>query len=109
MKHMLKKAILLGLAALMLSSTVSAAKKKKDDPYKKLEKQKDPKTKKVYDFKGMSIILGDWWSDPNQPPASKMQEDQKAFRDWTMKTYNVQVVQKASAGWASQPQFGANY
>ncbi len=109
MKHTLKKALLLGMAVLMLAGTLSAAKKKKDDPYKKLEKQKDPKTKKVYDFKGMSIILGDWWSDPNQPPASKMQEDQKAFREWTMNTYNVKVVQKASAGWASQPQFVANY
>ena len=110
-KSSIKKAVLFGLVALTLVNPVFAAKKKakKGNAYKDVEKQKDPVTKKVYDFKGMSIILGDWWSDPSTPPASKMQEDQRAFREWTQNTYNVKLVQKASASWDSQPQFVANY
>lgn len=107
-----KKALSFGIMVLVAFTTLYAApkkNKKSSDLYKKIEKQKDPATKKVYDFKGMSIILGDWWSDPSKAPASKRQEDQKAFRDWTQNTYKVKIVQKASAGWASQPQFVANY
>lgn len=109
-KSVWQKLFAIGIAVTVLASPVFAAKKKsKNNAYKNVEKQKDPATKKVYDFKGMSIILGDWWSDPDATPASKMQEDQKAFREWTQDTYKVKIVQKASAGWESQPQFVANY
>lgn len=104
------KAVLFGLVAITLMSPCFAAKKaKKNNAYKDVVKEKDPVTKKVYDFKGMSIVLGDWWSDPTAPAASKQQEDQKAFREWTQNTYNVKIVQQASASWNSQPQFVANY
>ena len=111
MKSMMRKAMLIGIAAVLLTSTLTAAPKKgkKDDPYKKIEKQKDPATKKVYDFKGMEIVLGDWWSDPTIPPSSKKQEDDKAWQEWVNQTYNVKCVQKQVAGWGSTPQFVANF
>ena len=75
----------------------------------KIEKQKDPATKKVYDFKGMTIILGDWWTDPSAAPASKKQEDDKAWQEWVNQTYNMKCYQAQAASWASMPQFVTNY
>jgi len=109
MKTTLKKAMLIGFVAMCTITPTFAAKKKGSNPYKNVEKKKDPATKKVYDFKGMSIVLGDWWTDPDAAPASKMQEDQKNFRDWIQSTYNVKIVQKQVAGWSSNPQFVSNY
>ena len=88
-------------AAMLLVGTASAAKKKKDDPYKAIKPQKDPVSKKKFDFKGMSVIVGDWWSDPDAAPASKQQEDLYAWRQWTQDTYNVKIIQKAVSGWGS--------
>ena len=109
MNRTIKSLLCIGVAALCLAGTLSADKKKKDNPYKKIEKQKDPVTKKVYNFNGMNIIMGDWWTDPNAPAASKQQEDQRAFRQWVNETYNVNVLQKQFAGWERQPQAVANY
>jgi len=103
-----KKAMCIGVTALMALTTVSAA-KKKADPYKSLTKQKDPVTKKVYNFDGMNIVIGDWWSNPDSPAGSKQQEDERAFRDWTCNSYNVKITQKAVSGWGSNPQFVTNY
>ena len=65
MKNTLRRGFVLLTVMLVFLAPLSAAKKKKkDDPFKKIEKQKDPATKKVYDFKGMKVILGDWWTDP---------------------------------------------
>lgn len=112
-KNTWKKALCLGLAAVLLASTATAApkkkSKKKSDPYAKVEKHKDPKTKKVYNFKGMSVTIGDWWTNPDAPLASKQQEDTKAFRDWMSETYNMSCIQKAVSGWDSNPQFVTNY
>lgn len=111
MKSMGKKALYCVFVGLLMSSVLNAAPKKKNskDIYKNIVKEKDPATKKVYDFKGMNVIMGDWWSDPNALPASKYQEDQAAFRKWTTDTYKFSVVQKAAASWQNQPQFVANY
>jgi len=109
MKSTWKKTMCIGLTALALAGTMSAAKKKGNDPYKKIPKAKDPVTKKVYDFGGMEVIVGDWWSNPDAPAAGKADEDQRAFRQWTCDTYNVKVVQKAVAGWGSHPQFVSNF
>lgn len=110
-KTNLKKAVCFGLAVAMLAGTAFAAPKKgkKADPYKNVEKQKDPKTKKVYDFKGMEIIIADWWTDADRPAASKREEDIFAWHEWTNKTYNVKVKQKAMMGWGSSPQFTTNF
>ena len=110
MKSTVKKSIILGLGLISsLNSIFAAPKSKKSDPYKTVEKKKDPQTKKVYDFKGLNIVLGDWWTDPNAQPASKAQEDQKRFHEWLESTYNMKVVQKQVAGWSSTPQFVSNY
>jgi len=104
-----KKAVLIGFVAMLAVSPSFAAKKKGKDPYKGITKQKDPATKKVYDFKGMDIIIGDWWSDPDRPAASKQQEDEMAWRQWTQDTYNVKITQTAVSGWGSNPQFVSNF
>ena len=112
MKNTCKKAVCIALAAVALVSTVSAAKKKKgkgSDQYKGITKQKNPDTNKVWNFDGMDIIIGDWWSNPDTPASSKQQEDERAWRQWTCDTYNVNIVQKATAGWGSQPQFVSNF
>ncbi len=108
-KGTMKKALCIAVAALMVTSTVSAAKKKKDDPYKKIQPQKNPDTKKKWDFKGMQIIIGDWWSDASAPANSKAQEDERAWRQWTCDTYNVKITQDAVSGWGSNPQFVSNF
>jgi ABC-type glycerol-3-phosphate transport system substrate-binding protein len=109
MKNKTKKIISVLLVAVMAVASLSAAKKKKEDPYKNVKPQKDPETKKKYDFKGMEVIISDWWTDAERAPVSKQEEDQFAWREWTNNTYNVKVVQKACAGWGSNPQFVANF
>jgi multiple sugar transport system substrate-binding protein len=115
MKGTWKKILCIGIAALMVTSTVTAASKKKSsskkgkNAYKDVVKQKDPATKKVYNFDGMDIIIGDWWSNPDAPAGSKQREDERAFRQWTCDTYNVNITQKAVTGWGSNPQFVTNF
>lgn len=109
-KSTCKKVLLVGLAAMMLVSPMFAAKKKKgNDPYKSVKKQKDPATKKIWDFKGMEVIIGDWWTDPDAAPASKKQEDDFAFRAWSNETYNMNVKQASVSGWGSNPQFVSDF
>lgn len=107
----LKRVICIGVVALLTISSLTAASKKKKgaDPYKKIEKQKDPATKKVYDFKGMEVVITDWWTDPDRAPVSKLEEDTVAWHKWTNDTYNMTVTQKAMAGWGSNPQFVSNF
>lgn len=69
----------------------------------------DPATGKPYDFGGMEIIFGDWWSDPDAPAASKQQEDERAFKKWVMDTYNFKLTQMAVAGWGDNPQVVSNF
>lgn len=110
MKKNVRKALCFVLVAFVALSSVSAAKKKKgNDPYKKIEKQKDPATNKVYDFKGMEVIISDWWTDPDRPAASKKEEEAIAWHNWTNNTYHMTVTQKAMASWGSNPQFVSNF
>ena len=85
----------------------SGSKSKKE--YQGVKAQKDPATKKIYDFGGLEVTLYDWWSNPDAPAASKQQEDERAFRQWMMDTYNFKVVQKDLAGWGEHPNEVANY
>lgn len=106
------KAVWAGLAMLMIAGQAYAAPKKKakkDDPYKKLEKRKDPDTKKVYNLKGIDIVIADWWSNPDREPSSSAEEDQRAFRNWLQKTYNFTMVQKSIGGWGTHPTTVANF
>lgn len=77
--------------------------------YAEVKTEVDPATKKLYDFKGMSVIIGDWWSNPDAVPGSKQEEDTKAFRDWLGQTYNFKAVQSDCAGWAEHPKFVSNF
>ncbi len=112
-KSTMKKALCIGFAALLVTTSVTAASKKskssKKDPYKSVVKQKNPATKKVWNFDGMNIVIGDWWTNPDAASASKQQEDTKTFQKWVNSTYNVNVIQKQVAGWETIPNYAANY
>ena len=43
------------------SGSSSASAGKGDGAYAEVQKEKDPATKKLYDFGGMEVIVGDWW------------------------------------------------
>lgn len=113
-KLILKKIVCFALASLMLTSTVSAAKKKskKDDPYKKITKQKDAKGK-VWNFDGMQIILADWWSGDDweaREPNSPVEADTFAWHRWTQDTYNFKLKMcQLTGNWSSHPQAVANF
>ena len=77
--------------------------------YQGVKAQKDPATGKIYDFGGLEVTIYDWWSNPDAPVVSKQQEDEKAFRQWMMDTYNFKVVQTNLAGWGEHPTEVANY
>lgn len=77
--------------------------------YQGVKAQKDPATGKIYDFGGLEVTVYDWWSNPDAPVVSKQQEDEKAFRQWMMDTYNFKVVQTNLAGWGEHPTEVANY
>jgi multiple sugar transport system substrate-binding protein len=79
------------------------------DAYKKQKKEKDPATKKVYDFGGMDIVVGDWWTNPDEAPKTPFEEDRKKWRNWVQDTYNFKMVQKSVGSWENQPTFVANF
>lgn len=76
--------------------------------YSSVEIQTDD-SGKVYNFDGMNIVIGDWWSNPDTPAASKQQEDLNTWRQFLNDVYNMNVVQKSISGWGSNPQFVSNF
>lgn len=105
--------VLVALTATALVSAKPKAKKKSTKvtktEYQGVKAQKDPTTGKIYDFGGLEVTVYDWWSNPDAPAVSKQQEDEKAFRQWMMDTYNFKVVQTNLAGWGEHPTEVANY
>ena len=108
--------VIFALAAVCTLTAVGCSKKEGGSSakggskeYQGVKAQKDPATKKVYDFGGMEVTIYDWWSNPDAPVVSKQQEDEKAFRQWMMDTYNFKVVQTNLAGWGEHPTEVANY
>ena len=90
-------------------SSAAALKAAADGDYSKLKVEKDPATKKAYDFGGMEVVVYDWWSNDN-PPANKQQEDQANYRAYLEQTYNFKCSQKnLNAGWGDHPTEVANY
>ena len=96
----------------MFAATKKTTTKKstKATNYSKLVKtQKDPATKKAYDFKGLEVVIYDWWSGDGTPQ-NKQQEDQAAFRKYLEDTYKFKCSQKnLNAGWSDHPAEVANY
>lgn len=79
------------------------------DTYMGVKAQKDPSTKKIYDFGGLEVTIYDWWSNPDAEPSTKQQEDQANYRKWLEDTYNFKAKQSDLAGWAEYPAEVANY
>lgn len=106
--------VTLALASIATLSMVSCkkgpAKSARDDgSYPEVARQVNPETNKVWDFGGMSVIVGDWWSNPDAEPTTKQQQDEKAFRDWNAGLYNYSIIQKDLAGWGEHPKFVSNF
>jgi len=121
---MKKNVLAAGIIAMAVSSLVAAPKVSKEtkakmkELSKKYEKlgyqiQKDPKTKKTYDFGGTKLVIADWWSNPNgrltEKPKSPVEEDTNSFRQWMNYTYNMDTDQAGIGGWGSHPQTVANF
>ena len=108
--------VVLALTAVCTLTAVGCSKKEggssakgSSKEYQGVKAQKDPATGKIYDFGGLEVTVYDWWSNPDAPAVSKQQEDEKAFRQWMMDTYNFKVVQTNLAGWGEHPTEVANY
>ena len=90
-------------------SSAAAKKAAANGDYSKLKVDKDPATKKAYDFGGMEVAIYDWWTNPDAAPASKAAEDQANYRAYLEETYNFKCVQKdLQAGWGDHPAEVAN-
>ena len=126
MRKTTKRALVSGLAILLISSSVFAAPKKKMSKEEKaqakqLEKQfkglgYKPKTNekgKVYNCNGMSVRVADWWSNPkgqlSVEAKSPLEEDNNKFRQYVMNVYNCDIDQFGIGGWGSHPQTVANF
>ena len=116
----MKKITLVALSAVLVlalagcdkkgGSSAAAIKAAANGDYSKLKVEKDPATKKTYDFGGMEVTIYDWWSNPDALPASKSQEDQANYRKYLEETYNFKLIQKdLQAGWGGHPAEVADY
>ena len=77
--------------------------------YSKLKVQKDPATKKAYDFGGLEVKVLNWWYN-DAPAASKAQEDQQAYRKYLEDTYNFKCNEANwGVGWSDWPTEVNNY
>ena len=115
---MKKSAFIIAAALLILAAPAFAKAKasKKSKASKQSAKTssvkffKDPKTQKPYDFGGLTVCIYDWWSNPKAAPASKFEEEQRAFRKSLEDSYNFKVIQiDLGAGWNDHPAEVANY
>ena len=116
MKKSWKAIIAFGMALLAVSTTgafAKSSKKKADDPLaaakKAYKKIKDPKTKKVYDLKGMEIIVADWWSPTETPAPTNAEEEARAqWLKFLEDTYHFTIKQVGIDGWGKHPQTFVN-
>ena len=90
-------------------SSEAAKKAAANGDYSKLKVEKDPATKKAYDFGGLEVVIYDWWSGDGTPQ-NKQQEDQYNYRKYLEETYNFKCSQQnLNAGWGDHPSVVADY
>ena len=115
----MKKITIVALSALLVlalagcnkkgGSSEAAKKAAANGDYSKLKVEKDPVTKKAYDFGGLEVKVLNWWYN-DAPPANKAQEDQAAYREYLEKTYNFKCNEANwQVGWGDWPAEVANY
>ena len=116
-KRALKIVLFIGFAALFVScgnkKNLTEEEKALFKEYKSVKLEKDPNTKKVYDFEGMEIIVADWWSPSdgldNAEPVNPVDEDTKKFHKFLKVAYNVDIDTYGIGGWGAHPQTVANF
>lgn len=115
----MKKIAIVALSAMCVLALAGCSKKggasagssaAADGDFSKLKVQKDPATKKAYDFGGMEVAVYNWWAADEFVPANKQQEDQLAFRNYLEATYNFKCSEKnLNVGWGDYPAEVNNY
>lgn len=99
------KRIILSIAALACLTGNIFAQNISPEARKEFEKtlQIDPATNQPYDFDGMEIVIGDWWSDPTAVPKTEREKYQRMYEVWVRETYNVNIYQKKIMEWDTAP------
>ncbi|MBR6215675.1 MAG: extracellular solute-binding protein [Spirochaetaceae bacterium] len=116
-KRALKAVLFIGLAVLFVScgnkKNLTEEEKALFKEYKSVKLAKDPETKKVYDFDGMQIIIGDFWSPSdgadNAEAVSPADEDAKRFHKFLKSAYNMDIDSYGIGSWGAHPQTVANF
>ena len=115
----MKKIVMLALAAMLVLALTGCTKKgassKKaieaaiNGDYSQLKVQKDPATKKSYDFGGIEVIIYDYWTGPEPAaPINKAEEDAAEYRAYLQETYNFKCKQ-IGGDWEAHPTDVANF
>lgn len=71
----------------------------KPNETKPSETEEQTTPEEVKDMGGLEVIIGDWWTDPDAEPQTKLEKATKEFREKNMQKYNYKVTQKAIASW----------
>ena len=110
---MIKKLIIFCTFSLIFSFCIlgcaSTKQVDEENPFIDTEVKINPNTKRPYDFGGMNIIIGDWYTDPSVEVKSTEQKMLKAWHEWTTTTYNVNIVRKKLWGANGYFQMVKNY
>lgn len=63
----------------------------------------DPATGEKYDLGGMTVIIRDWWTNPDDEKKldSAYAEAQDAYRTWIQETYNFTIYESVVSNWGS--------
>ena len=114
----MKKIVMIALSAMLVLAFAGCSKKdgstssnkaSGNGEYSKLKVQKNPATKKAWNFGGMEAIIYDYWTGPEpRQPSNKAEEDQAAYRAYLEQTYNF-TCKQIGGGWNEHPTDVANY
>ena len=94
-------AVVLLVSQLAAVSTASAAASAQTALYTRI----DPSTGKVYNLKGKTVYIYDWWTYSDwhdDDPQSDAEKATHKYRKWLEKTYNCRIVATAKGDWSSQ-------